>query len=1140
MILRLPRPGGNAAMTASTTAPTAEHLAFIGHRCGLGILPPREDGSKAPLAEYEDEKGRRIWEPYQRSHATPAHIAEWYANGRTGLGIVTGKISGHWNEDGENIDGLEVFEFDDRPTYDAFMMAAEAVGLASLIARIRAGYEESTPGGGVHWPCRCAEISGNTKLAERPKRPNEMGHPNDKRKVLIETRGEGGFIITAPSAGSVHPTGKAYVLVSGGFDTIATISPQEREALWDLARTFDQMPEKPIEPHATARSAAAAGGRPGDDFAARVDWPEILEPHGWRRVYGKLWRRPGKERGWSASVDYQGSNLLYVFSSSTAFEPERGYGKFSAFALLNHGGDFTAAAKVLAAHGFGEQRRNGSTPDSEATAALRAEVDVSEAGTVALTADEKHHLSDHGNSLRLVQRHGNDMRYSSTAGGLFAWDGQRYQRDEDDACVTQFAAATARSIYHEANTEADPERRQALGKHALKSEAAPRLAAMVALAKTHPAVRVRADAFDADRSLLNCPNGTLNTITAELHEHRREDLCTKLAGAPFDHDAGCPMWDAFLFRIMGGNEALIRFLQRAIGYSLTGDASEQVLFLAHGKGANGKSTLLETVRGVLGDYARATPFSTFLSRGDGDRATNDLAALSGARFVSATEADAGKQLSESVTKQVTGGDLVKARYLFREYFEYLPQFKVWLAANVKPTIQGTDEAIWRRVRLIPFDVTIPEAERDRHLAEKLRSELSGILAWAVRGCLQWRKDGLGVPEEVRRATDEYRTEQDTIAGFLDDACVLHPQAQVPSGRLYHEYAGWCANSGEKPVTQKALASLLTERGFVSVRLGKERTRTWQGMGLRSDTDPTDGGRMDQADALGRVKGDPSQDFSHEGEYRKNASICVRQGKASAKAAALSTETHGSGCVGNPASRTDCWDMLGSEPRARRATRSAVARTAGYSERTARVKATVLLTIANIAAAIAVETEKRNAAIKADGIARPSLARVGNPSRSGTVNTSANVGGSVRPRGHAATARPNARFLNFHACGIFIHGASSVTTLGSACNFSARRCHDVVRSFSYRAPCSSRSTACARSRPLGWVCRSFCTWSQADSAMLRLGRLVHLNQRRLHWMEGWVQRHGIRAIVPGRLIPGLRHDALLAGPVSAPIPPSAWG
>ena len=318
--------------------------AWAAYQAGFCVVPPKEDGSKAPLGE---------WKEYQDARPAEGQLRQWYADGRQGVGLVTGKVSRN----------LELFEFDAASeAYGPFVELARAAGLGDVVERIEAGYLEQSPSGGKHWLYRCSEITGNTKLAERPKRPGEKKHPKDNSQVLIETRGERGYAIVAPSFGRVHETGHPYELLQGAFDTIAAITPEERTALWELARTFDQMPrkERPKE-RARRQEETRAGGRPGDDFNARSTWPQVLEPQGWERVYERgeigYWRRPGKERGLSATTGF-GGDWLYVFSTSTEFEAQQTYTKFAAYALLNHGGDYAAAARALAGQGFGSARHD--------------------------------------------------------------------------------------------------------------------------------------------------------------------------------------------------------------------------------------------------------------------------------------------------------------------------------------------------------------------------------------------------------------------------------------------------------------------------------------------------------------------------------------------------------------------------------------------------------------------------------------------------------------------------------------------------------------------------------------------------------------------------------------------------------------
>jgi P4 family phage/plasmid primase-like protien len=368
-------------------------------------------------------------------------------------------------------------------------------------------------------------------------------------------------------------------------------------------------------------------------------------------------------------------------------------------------------------------------------------------------ADVKDALTDLGNAHYLVRLHGQNLRYNKLVQKWFVWDETRWIEDTHGEVIER-AKVTAATMLQDAIDE----NKKTLGmkkeqvKHALSSQSERRLRSMVSLAQSDPAIRINIDAFDSDPYMLNVSNGTLDLRTGELHQHRRDELITKLVPVSYSPEANAPLWTAFLNRIFNGNQNLIHFIQRATGYTLTGSINEQCLFIMHGTGANGKSTFINTIAELLSDYGQNTPTETLMIQKNRSGATEDIARLRGARFVSAVETDAGQRLSESLVKQLTGGDRVTARFLYSHLFEYSPQFKIWLAANYKPNITGTDHAIWRRIKLIPFDVTIPENERDPNLPSKLRDELSGILAWAVKGAMEWYASGLGEPDEVKRAT----------------------------------------------------------------------------------------------------------------------------------------------------------------------------------------------------------------------------------------------------------------------------------------------------------------------------------------------------------------------------------------------------
>lgn len=308
-------------------------VALAAHGAGLCVIPPTQDGKKRPMVP---------WRRYEHERPTEDRLRRWYGAGLTGVGVVCGPVSGN----------LVMLEAETQDMADQLRRVAALFGLADVMARLDAGYLERTPGGGVHWLLRCVELGGNTKLASRPKHPDERRHEHDNRQVLIETREAGGYSVIAPSHGNVHPTGKPYVLLAGGFATIPVVTPEERTSLWRAARDLDELP-RVAAPQREPSTRQHEGESVADEFGRRVTWRELLERYGWTfsHTHGErdYWVRPGKTvaEGHSASTIEDGP--LYVFSSSTPFEPERGYSKFGAYAVLRHGGNMSEAALTLRA-----------------------------------------------------------------------------------------------------------------------------------------------------------------------------------------------------------------------------------------------------------------------------------------------------------------------------------------------------------------------------------------------------------------------------------------------------------------------------------------------------------------------------------------------------------------------------------------------------------------------------------------------------------------------------------------------------------------------------------------------------------------------------------------------------------------------
>jgi putative DNA primase/helicase len=494
-------------------------------------------------------------------------------------------------------------------------------------------------------------------------------------------------------------------------------------------------------------------------------------------------------------------------------------------------------AEILAALEVANDRRCSPPLDSVEVEKIAASVARYEpAGNVVPISVNGHggahrpagfNLTDLGNAERFAARHGDGVRYCYPWRKWLVWTGARWERD-DAGRVHQLAKETVRAIYREASDAEDEDRRKALAKHASASESETRIRAMVELSKSERPISP--DELDADPWLLNTKNGTIDLRTGELREHRREDLITKLAPVAYDPNAAAPALEAFLERVLPGEE-LRGFVQRAAGYSATGDTSEQCMFIHHGPGANGKSTFQEAVSAALGDYAMRTPTETLLVKRAGG-VPNDIARLKGARFVTASETEEGRRLAESLVKDLTGQDTISARFMWAEWFDFKPTHTLHLSTNHKPEIRGTDAAIWRRIRLIPWAVTIPAAEQDKKLPEKLRSELPGVLAWIVRGCNEWLRESLKAPEEVRQATRAYRAEMDVLAAFLADCCSRDEAEEAFAGELWGAWKRWCEETGEQVGTQKRFGGQLAERGFLNHRDSRTGRKVWSGVSLR--------------------------------------------------------------------------------------------------------------------------------------------------------------------------------------------------------------------------------------------------------------------------------------------------------------------
>jgi len=431
-----------------------------------------------------------------------------------------------------------------------------------------------------------------------------------------------------------------------------------------------------------------------------------------------------------------------------------------------------------------------------------------------------------GNADRFIRDQAKDVRYCSKMKTWFYWDGMRWVEDPNETEIVNKAISTVLAIPQEVQT--NPAQKKEILVHAQRSQNYSRIQATVKLARSYKNIQIDPDRFDADPWLINCPNGVLDLRRGVLMPHDRNYFMTLCTGVEYQKEAEAPQFLKFLKEIMNGSEEMVSFLQRIFGYALTGTGVEQCLFFLVGSGSNGKTTLIETLRKVYGTYARHTPTATLIRNGMAIR--NDLARLRGARFVTASEISRGKELDEATTKVLTGEDPVTSRFLFREFFEYRPTFKLFFIANHTPEIKGTDFGIWRRILLVPFVVTISGDKVDKSLPMKLADELEGIFSWLVQGCLQWQRESLKVPLEVRVATQEYRSQTDILPQFLKDCCLVDITKKVPSRELYEAYRGWAANNADEVLTQKAFGSYLKTAGYKPAK--SNGVRYWKGLELK--------------------------------------------------------------------------------------------------------------------------------------------------------------------------------------------------------------------------------------------------------------------------------------------------------------------
>lgn len=454
---------------------------------------------------------------------------------------------------------------------------------------------------------------------------------------------------------------------------------------------------------------------------------------------------------------------------------------------------------------------------------------LAETYIAAKNAEAQFSQTDYGNALRLVSQHGGEIRWVAQFEMWFIWDGFRWKPDANGEIMRR-AKSTVRAMYKEA-AEDWLSKQEAIdrAKHANASASLRSLKAMVELAKSEPGITISQSEFDTDPMLFGVPNGAIDLRTGILIGPNPAHYITKHGGVEYCPEAVCPLWESTLLGVFAGDSEKVRYLQRSCGYSLSASTAEQIMLICWGQGANGKSTIFNIWNAVQNDYGKPRQASTLQPRHN-DNVRSDLVELAGARLVTTSEIGESKPLDEPLVKQLTGGDDITARPLYGSYITFKPTFKLVVATNHKPILRG-GYAIERRIHLLHFSVTFTRERRDEALEQKLRAELPGILAWMVRGCIEWQAQGLNPPVSVLDATAAYIAEMDVFAQWIEEACVVEPGAKMQAGPAYKNYSAWIIARGAKPMMQNSFCrKLVDEKGFPHKKQG---TYFYHGIGFKA-------------------------------------------------------------------------------------------------------------------------------------------------------------------------------------------------------------------------------------------------------------------------------------------------------------------
>jgi putative DNA primase/helicase len=835
---------------------------------GVSVVPILSNKTKRPAVR---------WAEFQAQAPTLHQVDEWWGNGKSfGLALICGTVSGN----------LEMTEIEGRAcggdsmTEIANRMDELGVGDVWNMLTGPDGYSEMSPSGGLHLLYRISDhpVPGNTKIAQ-----------SETSLVLAETRGEGGYVIVAPTSGLCHPSGEAWMILAGRYGALPVITWELRCLIHEALRlaldesaqdvrsslpldrsvplrpltdtppliptprtdntgpfdpshldnttqagtslistdvTIYQTPAAlPGELPSSTSGSSAAGLSPGDHFEAVTDWAEILEPHGWqsagRQGPERLWTRPGKSlrEGHSATTGYRDDrDRMYVFSTSTNLPHEQSLTKFAVYTYLNYGGDYHVAARELRRHGFGEVARP---------------LDVLHHKPL-VEEDPCYQANDTGNSMYLADWVRGRYLFLAEEKDFLRWDGkcwvgdQKFKLENEFTEMALFRSRRAQEVGDDAGV-----------KWWVRAGNRNRVEGALKSLRARPGFTVTAAEMDHDRNLINLNNGTYDLKSHELTPHDPDRLMTKAMGASFNPQATCPQFESFIERVLPDIEVR-SYVQRALGYSLLGEADQRSLFLVCGPSGTGKSTLMATMELLFGGYGVPAPSGTLRARGsEGSSPSNDLHMLKGRRFVSTSETNEHTAYNEDLIKRLTGRDQIQSRELYQKFQTWSPRCTIWLATNHPPRFSSDDDAIWRRAKIVPFNTVLTgDGEISDFAHNVLATELDGILNWLLVGLKAYQEHGLAEPESLQGAVREVRLQSDPVARFLeekthDSILVVDEGQRIRTSELYAMYVEWARLVGERALGNRRFANRIqyASQDIDSVRIGG--TYFWRGLGRAS-------------------------------------------------------------------------------------------------------------------------------------------------------------------------------------------------------------------------------------------------------------------------------------------------------------------